>query len=43
VTRGGQLDYAVALPAGFQPDQVTMRVVDAKSGALLGARTLIVR
>lgn len=33
----------VALPAGFQPDQVTVRVVDAKSGALLGARTLIVR
>jgi hypothetical protein len=33
----------VALPAGFQPEQVTVRVVDAKSGALLGARTLIVR
>lgn len=33
----------VALPAGFQPEQVTVRVVDAKNGALLGARTLIVR
>jgi len=33
----------VALPAGFQPEQVTVRIVDAKSGALLGARTLIVR
>jgi hypothetical protein len=31
------------LPAGFKPQQVTVRVVDTRSGALLGARTLIVR
>jgi hypothetical protein len=33
----------MALPAGFQPEQTTVRVLDAKAGTLLGSRVLWVR